>query len=69
MRAFAGRALRAGGILVRDERIPRPIRWGGAFGLMPIPGPVDEAVLLAVCAVAWALYREQLRSAWAAAER
>lgn len=69
MRAFAGRALRAGGILVRDERIPRPIRWGGAFALMPIPGPVDEAVLLVVCAVAWLLYRERLRVAWAAAAR
>jgi hypothetical protein len=32
--------------LARDPRIPRPIRWLLAFGLLPIPGPFDEAVLL-----------------------
>jgi hypothetical protein len=32
--------------LARDPRIPRPIRWLLVFGLLPIPGPLDEAVLL-----------------------
>jgi hypothetical protein len=32
--------------LARDPRIPRPIRWLLVFGLLPIPGPFDEAVLL-----------------------
>lgn len=32
--------------LVRDPRVPRPIRWLLVVGLLPIPGPFDEAVLL-----------------------
>jgi hypothetical protein len=32
--------------LARDPRIPRPIRWLLVAGLLPIPGPFDEAVLL-----------------------
>jgi hypothetical protein len=32
--------------LVRDPWIPRPIRWLLVVGLLPIPGPFDEAVLL-----------------------
>jgi hypothetical protein len=51
-------------IVIRDERIPRPIRWGGAAGLLPAPGPVDEIILLLVGAMLWAFYREQLREAW-----
>jgi hypothetical protein len=50
--------------VIRDGRIPRPIRWGGALGLMPVPGPFDEIVLLLVGAVLWLFYREQLREAW-----
>jgi hypothetical protein len=68
MRARLARSLRAGGILVRDEHVPRPIRWGGAFALMPIPGPVDEAVLVLICAVAWLFYRDRLRRAWGLAD-
>ena len=69
MRARLARCLRAGRILVRDEKIPRPVRWAGAFALMPIPGPVDEAMLVAVCAVAWLLYRDRLRQAWQLADQ
>jgi hypothetical protein len=32
--------------LVRDPRVPRPIRWLLIIGLLPVPGPFDEAVLL-----------------------
>jgi hypothetical protein len=32
--------------LARDPRIPRPIRWLLIVGLLPVPGPFDEAVLL-----------------------
>jgi len=49
---------------VCDGRIPRPIRWSGAVGLLPVPGPFDEAVLLLVGGILWLFYREQLREAW-----
>ena len=58
MRAF--RALR---LVLRDERIPRPLRRLGGFALLPIPGPFDELVLLAL-APALVIYREPLRDAW-----
>jgi hypothetical protein len=32
--------------LARDPRIPRPLRALLVIGLLPIPGPFDEAVLL-----------------------
>jgi hypothetical protein len=51
-------------IVIRNDRIPRLIRWGGAAGLLPVPGPFDEIVLLLVGAVLWVFYREQLREAW-----
>lgn len=56
--------MRAVTIVVRDGRIPRPLRWGAAFGALPIPGPIDEAVLILVGGVLWLFYRDQLREAW-----
>jgi hypothetical protein len=64
MREWLGRAVRAVRIVVRDGRIPRPIRWGGAVGLLPVPGPFDELVLLVVGGVLWVFYRDQLADAW-----
>ena len=55
--------------VVRDGRIPRPIRWGGALGLAPVPGPFDEVVLVLVGGVLWLFYRDQLREAWQHAEQ
>ncbi len=49
---------------MRHGRIPRAIRWLAALGLLPIPGPFDEVVLLLVAAVLFVFYREQLREAW-----
>ena len=60
--------LRAAKTLVRDERIPLPIRWGGAFGLLPLPGPLDEVVLVLVAAVLWLFYRREFGEAWASAK-
>lgn len=51
-------------LLARDGRIPRPLRGLVAFGLLPIPGPLDEAALLAVGVLLLAFYREPLRDAW-----
>jgi hypothetical protein len=64
MRRFIVRAIRAIKIVVRDGRIPRPLRWGGALGLLPVPGPFDEAVLLVVGGILWLFYRDQLGEAW-----
>ena len=56
--------MRAVRLVLQDGRIPRPIRWGGALGLAPLPGPVDEVILLVVGGVLWIGYRDQLREAW-----
>lgn len=58
------RTLRAVRLLAREGRIPRPLRALAAFGLLPIPGPLDEAVLLLVAAVLWLFYRDVLADAW-----
>jgi hypothetical protein len=63
-RVFVARTILAVKILARDGRIPRPLRAAAAVGLLPIPGPLDEAVLLAVGALLWLFYRERLGEAW-----
>ncbi|HEY1564703.1 MAG TPA: hypothetical protein VGF72_08480 [Gaiellaceae bacterium] len=65
---FAKRTARAVRIVVRHEAIPRPIRWLAAVGLMPIPGPLDEAVLLLVALILFVFHRQELRQAWRDAE-
>ena len=69
MRRNLVRALRATTIVVRDGRIPKPLRWGGALGALPVPGPFDEALLLVVAGILWLFYRDQLREAWRHADR
>ncbi len=54
-------------ILARDGRIPKPLRGLAAFGVLPIPGPVDEAALLIVGLLLWTFYRAPLREAWSRA--
>jgi hypothetical protein len=58
------RTIRAVKILAMDGRIPRPLRGAAAFGLLPIPGPLDEAALLMVAVILWLFYRERLTAAW-----
>ena len=58
------RLIRALKLAARDPRIPRPIRAVAAFGLLPIPGPLDEAVLLLVAPVLALFYRAELVDAW-----
>jgi hypothetical protein len=67
MRAFAARAIRAARLVVADSRIPRPLRWLAAVALLPVPGPVDEAVLLVVAPLLLAFHREPMREAWRSA--
>ena len=63
MRATMTRTLRAVRLVIRDGRIPRPLRWAGGLGLLPVPGPFDEIVLLVVAGVLWLGYRDQLSEA------
>jgi hypothetical protein len=67
--SFLRRTVRAVRILVRDDRIPRPLKWLAALGLLPVPGPFDEAVLLFVAAALVAFRRDVMRDAWRAAAR
>jgi hypothetical protein len=69
MRAFFKRTVRSVRIVVGDGQIPRPIRWGAAIGLMPVPGQFDELVLLLVAGVLWLFYRDRLTEAWERAGR
>jgi hypothetical protein len=69
MAAFIKRIARAVRIVIGHGGIPRPIRWLAGIGLMPIPGPFDEAVLLLVALILFVFYREELRQAWREAER
>ena len=63
------RLLRALRIAARDPRIPRWLRLAAAVGVAPIPGPVDELVLLLVAIPLVLFYRRPLREAWQAAAK
>jgi hypothetical protein len=67
--AFVARTIRTMRVIARDPRVPKPLRWIAAIGLLPIPGPVDEAVLLLVAPVFLIFYRETMRDAWRQAVR
>ncbi len=62
--AFLARTIGAVKLLARDARIPKPLRWIAGIGLLPIPGPLDEAALVLIAPIFLALYREPLREAW-----
>lgn len=65
--AFFRHAFRALRIAATDRRIPRPLRWLAALGLLPIPGPFDEALLILVAVPLALFYRRPLAEAWARA--
>jgi hypothetical protein len=69
MVGFVSRAIRAVKILARDRKIPRPLRWLAVFGLLPIPGPFDEAVLLITAGLLFTFYPDRMREAWRMAAR
>jgi hypothetical protein len=66
VRTLTARTIRAVTLVIRDRRIPRPLRWAGGLALLPIPGPFDEAVLLIVAVPLLLFYREPMGEAWEA---
>jgi len=46
--------------LARDEAIPRWLRLLLLFGLLPIPGPLDDVVVVIVAAVIVVRYRHRV---------
>ena len=63
-RAFIARTIGAIKLLAKDERVPKALRWIAGIGLLPIPGPVDEVLLLLVAPVFLIFYRDPMREAW-----
>jgi hypothetical protein len=68
-RRTARRSVAAVRVLARDGGVPRWLRGLVGVGLLPIPGPFDEAVLLLAAAILWLGYRDRLRAAWRDAGR
>jgi hypothetical protein len=62
--AFGAHVVRAARLILTDRRIPRPLRGLLVLGALPVPGPVDEAVLLLAGGLLYAFYREPMREAW-----
>ncbi len=48
--------------------LPRWVAGLLAFGLLPIPGPVDEVAVVVAAAVLWFRHRPLLRVVWRAAQ-
>ena len=62
--SFFKRLFRAVRYAATDKRIPRPLRWLVGLGLLPVPGPFDELVLLIAAVPLGLFYREPLAEAW-----
>ena len=69
MRRLVARSIRATKLIVRDGRIPKPLRLLAGIALLPIPGPFDEAVMLLIAPVLFVFYREPMGDAWRQALR
>jgi hypothetical protein len=65
---FVAQSVRSVKILAHEDRIPRPLRWLVAAGLLPVPGPFDEAVLLVAASILFTFYRQPLHDAWRQAQ-
>ena len=61
---FFERVVVAARYAATDKRIPRPLRWFAALGLLPVPGPFDEIVLVVVAVPLGLFYRQPLVEAW-----
>jgi hypothetical protein len=56
-------------LLARDTRIPKPLRCTAGLALLPIPGPVDEVILLLIAPILFVFYREPMREVWLRADK
>ena len=56
--------LAAARLLARDRRVPKPLRALVLVGLLPIPGPFDEALLVVALVLLFAFARGPAREAW-----
>lgn len=56
------RGMRIAKSLARDKRLPRYLRVLLAFGLLPIPGPVDDVILVIAGVVVVVRHRETFRA-------
>ena len=65
--AFLRRTIQAVKIAATDSRIPRPLRWLAMLGLLPIPGPFDELILVVAAVALGLFYRRPLAEAWSRA--
>lgn len=63
-REFVTRTVRTTALIARDARVPKPLRWLAAIGLLPVPGPFDEALLLLIAPIFIIFYRQPMRDAW-----
>ena len=52
--------LRVARKLARDPAIPRYLRYMLLFGLLPIPGPLDDVVVVIVAAIIIVRYRHRV---------
>jgi hypothetical protein len=51
-------------LLARDPRIPRPVRALIIVGLLPIPGPFDEVVLVGSVVLLLVIRPGLIRALW-----
>jgi hypothetical protein len=56
------RAMRLGKALATDRRLPRYLRVMLAFGLLPIPGPIDDGVLVIAGLIVLVRHRSTFRA-------
>jgi hypothetical protein len=65
---FAATVVKAARFLVTVRTaLPRWVVALLVFGLLPIPGPIDEVALLTAAAVLWFRHRPLLAACWRAA--
>lgn len=67
--AFALHVMRAAKALATDKSLPRWLRLVLVVACLPIPGPVDNAVQVAVLIIVAVWFRPALVSAWIGTRR
>lgn len=58
------RLLKLAKLLARDPRVPRPVRALILVGLLPVPGPFEEAVLVGSLALLLVIRPGLIRTLW-----